>query len=158
MKTKTIYTVKEIIRPHQTLVIKRDKLKFRKLSSFLMKTFVSLYTALYKKGIQSKESPFAIYYTIDFEKKETDVAVAVPVEDDIEVPGEFEKIFFPASRAIITTYLGPYKDTEIAYATLDKYLQKEGLQKELVIEEYITDPRLEKDRNKWQTNIYYILK
>lgn len=158
METKLEYSIKEIIKPHQTLVTKRSKLKFRKLSSFLMKTFVAIYTALYKKSIPDKGPAFAIYYTIDFENRITDVAAAVPVEDDSEVPAEFEKIFFPTSRAITTTYFGPYEDTAPAYAALDRYLQKEDLEKVLVIEEYITDPRLEKDRSKWQTNIYYILK
>jgi hypothetical protein len=32
------------------------------------------------------------------------------------------------------------------------------MEKELVIEEYVTDPRLEKDRSKWKTTIYYTLK
>jgi effector-binding domain-containing protein len=158
METQTTYSIKEIIRPHQTLVAKREKLKFRKLSSFLMKTFVAIYTSLYKKNIASKDPAFAIYYTIDFENRETDVAAAVPVEDGSEIPEEFERIFFPTSRAITTTYFGPYEDTLPAYAALDRYLQKEGLQKALVIEEYITDPRLEKDRSKWQTNLYYVLK
>jgi len=158
MKTEVIYEIKEIIRPHQTVIAKRAKLRFWKLSSFLMKTFVAIYTDLYNRGTPGKEPGFAIYHSIDFSKKETDVAVAVPVEDDTDAPDGFEKIFLPATRAIATVYFGPYEDTQPAYAALDKYLEKEGMEKELVIEEYVTDPRLEKDRSKWKTTIYYTLK
>jgi hypothetical protein len=44
------------------------------------------------------------------------------------------------------------------YAEMEKYLVDHNLQRQLIMEEYFSDPQLVKDPAKWKTNIYFILK
>jgi effector-binding domain-containing protein len=47
-----------------------------------------------------------------------------------------------------------------AYQTMSSYMKSNNLgdEPELVIEQYITDPMMEKDTAKWQTNIIFFEK
>jgi hypothetical protein len=51
----------------------------------------------------------------------------------------------------------PEKSIE-AYYAMDEYLKANKLSYSFDIDEYVTDPTLQKDTAKWLTNIYYILK
>jgi hypothetical protein len=37
-------------------------------------------------------------------------------------------------------------------------MKEKGVEHDIVIEEYVTDPRIEKDTARWLTNIFYVLK
>jgi effector-binding domain-containing protein len=41
---------------------------------------------------------------------------------------------------------------------MDVYLKEKNLTHSYVIEEYVTDPMMEKDTAKWLTNIFYLIK
>ena len=55
-------------------------------------------------------------------------------------------------------YFGPYKSISEAYSASETYLNNNGLQVSGPgWEEYVTNPLIEPDSNKWQTNIYFPL-
>ncbi|ELR71114.1 transcription activator [Fulvivirga imtechensis AK7] len=159
METKVKYDVKKISWPEKTFVTKRETVAFDSLSNFFTKNYDAIYENLQKAGIQPSDPPCAIYYKIDEEKKETELAAAVPVQGKVPDIKGFGKLTIPPSTVITTTYYGPYDDgMRPAYAAMEEYLNENKLTRELMIEEYLSDPMIEKDTSKWQTNIYFIVK
>jgi effector-binding domain-containing protein len=157
METISTYEIKEISWPKTTFVTKRALLGFDKLSRFFSESYKDIYTALNRSGSTLGNSSWAIYYSVDKQKMETDVAAGVAVSEPENVPVEFAKVTIPQSRALLVTYYGAYESMAYAYSELDKYSEKNKLKKSWVLEEYFSDPAKEPDPAKWKTNIYYIV-
>jgi effector-binding domain-containing protein len=156
METTSKQEIKDTTWPERTFVIKRAKLAFGELPSFFGESYGQIFGALQAKGVRTSQ-PCAIYYSIDEAKNETDVAAAVPVlgpTADIA----FDKITLPESRVLSTTHYGSYDKMMPAYVALEKYAKEHGLKRELIIEEYFSDPAVEKDPAKWKTDIHFVVK
>ena len=159
METKVKYDVKKISWPEKIFITKRETVAFDDLSDFFTRHYGAIYGNLQKAGIQPTDAPCAIYYKIDEEKKETDLAAAVPVQGKVPDIKGFDKLTIPASTVVTTTYYGPYDEgMRPAYAAMEEYLKAHNLTRELMMEEYLSDPMVEKDSSKWKTNIYFIVK
>lgn len=157
METTAKNEVKEISWPGKTFITVRGTLPFDKLTAFFGEKYDAIYSAVYKLGLQAKEPPCAIYYSVDEVKKETDLAAAVPVSGVLpEMPG-FEKVMVPAGKALKITHYGSYDSMAASYDLLGKYMAERGLKSKWMIEEYLSDPAVEKDPANWKTNIYFIL-
>ncbi len=158
MEPKTKHEISEVSWQEKVFLTKRAKLPFDKLSDFFNRSYGELYSALGKTGIQAAGMPCAFYYSIDEINKETEFAVAVPVPVDTPDIQGFGKIILPPSRLVTTTHIGSYETMGPAYAALEGYVDGKHLKKGLVIEEYFSDPEVEKDPATWKTNIYFQLK
>jgi effector-binding domain-containing protein len=158
METMAKYTVKEITWPEKVFFTKRARIAFDKLPAFFGQSYGEIYGTVQKLGIKATEPPCAIYYSIDEVKKETDLAAAVPVQGPVQDMKAFKKVIIPKSKVLATTHYGSYENMRPAYAELEKYLTTHGYKKELMIEEYLSDPAVEKDPGKWKTNIYFVVK
>lgn len=157
METATKQAVREITWPEKTFIIKRSTMPFDKLSDFFKENYGAIYGALAGKGTQPTEMPCAFYYSIDEANKQTELAAAVPVSADTPGIAGFEKVTFPPSKLITTTHIGSYESMGVSYGAMEKYLAENTLRKGLVIEEYFSDPEVEKDATKWKTNIYFMV-
>ena len=158
VKTTAKHEITEINWPEKSFIIKRAKLSFDKLSDFFKDNYGAMYSSLSQAGIEPKEMPCAFYYSVDEVKKETDFAAAIPVPPNTpHIPG-FEKITIPASKLVTTTHIGPYETMTATYAALEGYMDAKHLKRGLIIEEYFSDPEIEKDPTNWKTNIYFQLK
>ncbi len=73
------------------------------------------------------------------------------------MPG-FEKVTLPEGRVVTTQHTGTYESMMPAYEGLEKYLKEKGLKKDLMIEQYLSDPVTEKDPAQWKTDIYFTVK
>ena len=158
METATKYDVAEIKWPEKTFIAKRGTISFDSLPAFFAESYGAIYGFIQRHGLHSKGMPCAIYYSIDEHKKETELAAAVPVEGGVSETAEFEKITIPSSRVATTTHYGSYENMHPAYRALEKYLYDHGLKKELIVEEYFSDPKIEVDPAKWKTNIFFVVK
>jgi effector-binding domain-containing protein len=158
METTTRYQLKEIQWPERTFITKRATVAFDQLSYFFAEQYRALYKALQRQNIAATGAPFAIYYSIDEARRVTDLAAAVPVPGKLADVNGFDKIVMPPCNALTTTYYGPYENMQPVYAEMEKYLVDHNLQRQLIIEEYFSDPQVVKDPAKWKTNIYFILK
>lgn len=158
MEVPTKYEVKQIAWPEKTFLVKRAKKKIDELSGFFSQVYGDLYGALERQGLQSDQAPFAIYYSVDADKKETDLAAAVAVEGLKAAPEGFDIVKIPESKAVVVQYKGPYENMHEAYTELDNYITEHQLKKEWMLEQYFSDPQTEKDPAEWRTDIYYILR
>lgn len=158
METIAKHEVKELNWPERTFITKRDTVSFDQLKDFFGKNYGAIYTEIQKAGFEANEPPCAIYYSVDEVKKVTDLAAAVPVKRSTPELKGFKKTTIPKSRVVSTTHIGSYESMMPAYEALEKYLKEHSLNRELVIEEYFSDPEVEKDPDKWKTNIYFLVK
>ncbi|HNR06713.1 MAG TPA: GyrI-like domain-containing protein [Saprospiraceae bacterium] len=157
METETIYQVQEVQWTEKTFVTKRDTVRFDRLSGFFTQAYGEIYTAIQNAGIRPMAEPFAIYYAIDEVRMETDLAAAVPVPEDFMIPAGFHPVTIPASKALYLSYYGGYENMTPAYAALEKHIAEHGYKKQWMLEQYFSDPEVEKDPAKWRTDIYFIV-
>ena len=157
METKLQHTIKKVSWPTKQFAIHRETLPFDKLPDFFKRNYDAIYREIARQGISSTQPPCAFYYRIDEAKKETDLAAAVPISGAAKPSEAFELFSLPACELVTTTHYGSYETMVPAYQEMDNYIQSNKLKKGLVIEEYLTDPLIEKDPAKWQTNIYFVI-
>lgn len=158
METATKYQVRELTWPEKTFLTKRAVKSFDQLPAFFGESYGALYGSVQKSGLKATEPPFAIYYSVDEQKKETDLAAAISVQGSVPEIKGFEKVVLSPAKVITTTHYGSYESMGPAYAALEQYIAGHGLKKELMMEEYLSDPELEKDPANWKTNIYFVVK
>ena len=152
------YEIKEVQWEEKTFIgTKRTKMDGNKLAAFFGENFPQMWADLEKEKIKSTMSPCGLFYSWDEKTMVTDCAAAMCVPGGKEIKG-WEKCTVPASKVLSVPYYGaPEKSIDAHYA-IDAYMKEKKLDYTFVIEEYVTDPTLEKDTAKWLTNIYYILK
>lgn len=157
MQTTIQNEVKEIQWPGKTFVIARATIAFDKLTDFFGEKYGAIYGAIYQMGLQATEPPCAIYYSINETTMETDLAAAVPLSGDAPAIPGFDKLTIPVGKAVTTTHYGSYDSMAVTYTLLEKYMTEHGLKRKWIVEEYLSDPAIEKDPANWKTNIYFIL-
>ncbi len=150
--------IKMIRWPKKTFITHRETVSFDKLPDFFTRQFNAIYGAIEREGLQVEASPCAIYYNIDEQKKEADLAAAVPVQGTInkEIEG-FEKMVIPASNAFKAIHKGSFDTMSPTYEAMEKKLQESGRARRYVIEEFLSDLEVEKNPGQWVTNVYYVL-
>jgi effector-binding domain-containing protein len=109
------------------------------------------------KKLSISGAPFAIYH--NFSRQSFDIEAGIPVNERIESSGEIICKEIPSQKTVMAIYKGPYENTGIVYASIERYIKD----KNLTVtgppwEVYITDPLLEPDTEKWQTDIYFPIK
>jgi effector-binding domain-containing protein len=152
------HQITEKMWPEKTFIIKKATVSFDKLTDFFSSNYDKIYAELSKVKVVPTEPPCAIYYKIDEAKNETELAAAVPVPTKTINIKDYETFTLPASKVVMTTHIGPYDTMMPAYEDLENYLKDNKLKKGLIIEEYFSDPSVEKDPAKWKTNIYFTVK
>lgn len=141
MKKKTFYGTKSI------------KLDGAKLGAFFGENWPKMWLQLENEKVKSTMSPCGILYLWDEKTMVTECVAAMCVPKGFELKG-WEKYSIPATKVLSVPYYGaPEKSIEAHYA-MDEYLKANKLSYSFVIEEYVTDPTLQKDTAKWLTNIY----
>lgn len=83
----------------------------------------------------------------------------MPIAVNQDLEGEVSSYTVPEGRFIWLKYVGAYDKSAIAWESLDKYVEYNNLEMNgSPFEEYVTDPGMEADTNKWITNIYFPVK
>lgn len=149
------YTVEEVeVAPHWAVTI-GDSTTVDQLHDFFMKNFPLLGKFVASKK-QEPNAPMAMYYNFSTDKKFYTVA-AMYVEDStlrVKAPMKLEKLY--AGNALKVVYMGNYEDMMPAYADIEQYMKEKNLTAAgAPWEQYISDPGVEKDTAKWQTDIYF---
>jgi hypothetical protein len=152
------YEIKEVAWEEKTFYgTKRTKLDGSKLGVFFAENWPKMWLQLENEKVKSTMSPCGILYSWDEKTMVTECVAAMCVPKGFELKGR-EKYSIPATKVLSVPYYGvPEKSIE-AYYAMDEYLKANKLSYSFDIDEYVTDPTLQKDTAKWLTNIYYILK
>jgi effector-binding domain-containing protein len=109
---------------------------------------------LKSKNLPPAGSPIAIFH--NYSDNIFDIEACIPVASVIEVPEGIKCSVKNIQKSIMVKYFGPYKSISSAYNAMQIYITNMDLQVSGPgWEEYITNPLMEADSNKWQTNIYF---
>lgn len=157
-KQTTHYEIKEIKWPETNYIgSKKEIVELKDLSMFFGKQLPAVFEGMAKNKVQAQSAPSAIYFSYDQAAGKTEVAAVAQAPMGGTVKG-FENYLYPACTVLHICYYGDYTKSESAHLVMDKYMKEKGQTQNGVIEEYVTDPLVEKDTAKWLTNIYYIIK
>ncbi len=119
---------------------------YKKLSLFLK-----------SKSLSPIGNPVAIFH--NYTNRNFDIEVGLPIPAFVVVPDGLNCMVNVSQRVVMIKFSGPYKMISSAYTALQNYI----VNNELEVngpgwEEYITNPNIEADSDKLQTNIYYPVK
>ena len=144
-------------------LIKRAHVKMSDITNFCKAGFTELATLIGKKKINPIGNFCGIYFEWNPETQDTDMAVAVPIQinnikNTPNIEGFALQTIPPQTNATKVIHTGSYENMGPSHDASQFYILSRNLQQDVVIEEYITDPEVEKDTTKWVTNVYYLLK
>ena len=142
--------------PARILVCIRDTASPGTVTPKLSNMYSKITVFLKSKNLPPTGSPMAVFH--NYTDRNFDIEACIPVASMIEVPESMTCTVKNTQKSIMIKYFGPYKSITSAYNALQTYLTNMDLQVSGPgWEEYITNPLMEADSNKWQTNIYYPL-
>ena len=149
------YEIQVVNFPATRYAAVKGTVAMKDMQSFFKDSYGKIQKAMKKKYAKMRGYPTGLYFTWNEKEMVSDMAVAIPVNKAIEMD-PVTSIDIPAQKAFLIDYYGPYDGSEYAHKAHDYNLKKSGLTlKDLVLEEYVTDPATEPDPNKWLTKIYY---
>jgi len=127
------------------------------VSQFYATNVGAIFGKLQKSGVTSIGKPCGLYFKWDVGSDQTDMAVALPVENAITIPGA-TAYTIPSGNALQIDYYGKPENSIDAHYAMDDYLKDYGLlSNPPVVEESVTDPSEEPDPSKWLTKITYYI-
>lgn len=149
------HTVKLVTWSGRTYMVRRVHVPLSKLPEFFAETYPAMVRALAERGSKPQGKPSAIYYSVDAEGRDADVAAAIPVSQNLpDIPG-FDQVTVPGSKALMVEYAGPYEFMGAAYDAMVDRLRTDQLEPGLMLEEYLSDPTADTDPGHWRTNIIW---
>ena len=153
---KYTYKIAELDVKGRWAVTIGDSTTVDQLGAFFGKNFPLLDKVTGNKKTKEAPMPLAIYYGFVPDKKFYTVA-AICVDDStlkVKHPFQLKKLY--RGKALCVNYFGAYEKTAQAYMDIEQYIkEKKYTPGDHVWEYYVTDPMIEKDTSKWQTDIYY---
>jgi len=148
--------MKEAYMEKQTILVIRDSAGPETYGAVMGKGFSELMGFVKRNRLVPQGHPFAIYHTYDSVTMFSVFDMGIAVEYAVPGTGRIRVEDVPAQKVVIADYFGPYSQTARVYHAMDKYIQ----QSELTVtgspwEIYVTDPMVEPDSMKWNTQILF---
>ncbi|MBI5370799.1 MAG: GyrI-like domain-containing protein [Sphingobacteriales bacterium] len=153
-----LYEVKEMDFPATDYAIIRQTVKWSDIGSFYSQHLPLIYQEAQKQNIVPG-LPAGLFYSWDTKNLLTDMAAALPLPGGKKIGNTLIRMEnIPAGKAIYTDYYGAYDKSQVAWNSLRQYITAHNLEEKApAIEQYITDPRAEKDTAKWQTRVIMLV-
>ena len=151
------YEVLEIDVPAHVVISIRDTASPVTLNQKMTMMFERISKFLKLRHLSPTAAPSTIFHTytaINF-----DIETCIPISLVVSAPRGLNCYEVAAQKAIMVKHFGSYKRITEAYDAIQTYLKDENMEVNgSGWEEYITNPYLEADSSKWQTNIYFPVK
>ncbi|MGI9147955.1 MAG: GyrI-like domain-containing protein [Chloroflexota bacterium] len=141
----------------------RAQVTMQDLASAVELAFPEVFAYLAKQGVAPAGAPLIRDLVIDMARA-LDVAIGVPVAAAVDGAGRVSGGVLPAGRYATLVYTGDYSGLVDANAALLDWGARQGLVWDQSatdagdafggrVEFYLSDPRLEPDSSKWQTEV-----
>ena len=142
--------------PARILITARDTASAATVTIKLSKMYNKISRFLKSVNLPPAGSPMAIFH--NYSNRNLDIEACVPVDSIVKVPEGINCLTEKPQKTIMVKYFGPYKSISAAYKAIEIYINNNNIKVSGPgWEEYVTNPLVEPDTNKWQTNIYYLL-
>lgn len=140
--------------PAQILITIRDTASPQTVVPKLTLMYKNISLFLKSNNLSPTGNPIAVFHNYAYGN--FDIEAGFPISTIVAAPSDLNCIERVAHRTAMLKYFGPYKLISTAYNALQTYINDNDLQLNGPgWEEYITNPNMELDSNKRQTNIYY---
>jgi effector-binding domain-containing protein len=134
----------------------RQRISINSVETFLAQGYGVLEKNLTEAGIALAGEIGALFFEWDEENGQADMAVVAPVAAGSSASG-LETIVLDAGQVLAASYDGKYRGSANVHFAMEDYLRDRCLvEKAPVIEEYLSDPRVDSDTVKWQLRILYL--
>jgi effector-binding domain-containing protein len=142
----------------QPSIIVYDSTLYKDMSVFMQKCMTELAIFMKESKIQPSGPAFTMYENWDTTKY-IRMRVGFPVPDEVKERGSVSYYLRPGGPALKAVLIGPYEQLYRAHEEIAMYFAEFKLSYSSlpVWEEYVTDPSVEPDQNKIQTNIFYYI-
>ncbi len=150
--------VKEMDFPATDYAIIRQVVKWSDIGSFYSQHLPLIYQEAQKQNTAAG-IPAGLFYSWDTKNQLTDMAAALPVPGGKKIGNAIIRMEnIPAGKAVYTDYFGAYDKSQLAWSSIRQYITAHNLKEKIpAIEQYLTDPRAEKDSAKWQTRVIMLV-
>jgi len=157
-ESEPVYKIAEANWSGRNCLSIRQVVDFKDFNNFFGTHYPKMYEAISKAGAKPG-IPLGVYYKYDEKAHNSDVAAAIPFDGKKVTSKDYPLLNLPESKAYLIDYFGDYTKIKSAYHAMNAKLKTMGRENpDLVIEEYATDPMVEKDTAKWETKIYFFVK
>ncbi len=151
------YEVLEIEVATHVLLSMRDTASPATMNQKMTMMFEKISKFLKLHHLSPTAAPTTIFHT--FAATKFDIETCIPISSVVSAPHWLNCYEVAAQKAIMVKHFGSYKRITEAYDAIQTYLKDENMEVNgSGWEEYITNPYLEADSSKWQTNIYFPVK
>ncbi len=136
---------------------KRSVVPINQIMNFFGSSYSELNKNLDEQGVKISGFPAGLYWTFDLKAGNSDLVAAFQVDKPINANAQMNTIEL-GGKAVVVDYFGNYDKLGAAHKAIADYLTEKSLKnKTPILEQYITNPTVEKDTTKWQTKIIYFL-
>jgi len=151
------FTVNSEVIEDRNYVINRDIVQMDKVPEFYARNLGPIFQKIQAAGVVMDGKPSGLVYKHDMKNNTLDIAVAVPIKEEVIISGT-SSASLPAGKVVSIDFYGDPDGSQVAHQAIDEYMRDRDLfVKYPVVEEYVTDPSEEKDPAKWLTKIRYYL-
>ena len=154
------YDIKMMDLPPANYIIIRDEVKFDAIGEYFQTNMPRVGQIVEESSAEWAGPPAGLFWTWDEENMMTDMAVAAPVIEKIELEAAGVSFYeMPAKEVAYIDYFGAYGDSEEAHNALNDFFASSDKEVDPpVMEQYMNDPGKEPDTAKWHTRIIYPIK
>jgi effector-binding domain-containing protein len=153
------YKITEEDRPEMYYAGIRRVVGFADMQNFFGQSYAQIGAAFGMAAVKPAGYASALYFDWDEKNMRADVAAVMGLDNGNTQLKGLNAFTVPAGKAVMVTFGGSYDQMKAVHEAINKYIQEKGLEMAgNVIEEYVTDPIMEKDMTKWQTNVIYMVK
>jgi len=136
-----------------------DSCNWTDIGNKMGEMFGELMTFQAKAKLEQTGAPLSMYHKWDEVNQFTVFENCLPVNKEVAGKGRVQYKVLPSMKVVMGTHFGAYDKTMYMYMAMDEYIKDFKLEQiGGPIEEYVTDPMMEPDTSKWQTNIYFPVK
>lgn len=142
------------------VILKKMHQPLNTISDFFVTEMPKLGAYIQTNKLEMDGFPSAFYYSYNDEIGETDLAIAIPIKNKVEVTKPYEYFQLQATKSLCIDYYGDYDKMQQAYYTIYAFAKEHNYTiNGAAIEEYVGDPTtVNGDMSKCLTKIYVPIK
>jgi len=149
------YKISETEIEDKYYLMNRQEVDIDKIQQYYTQNLTALFIKTNSAQVEMDGMPSGLYFSWDESRGVTDMAAAIPTKVALSVDGAISQLI-PGGRAVQVDYYGDYDKTKPAHDAISSYMKDNNLFVNYpIVHEYLTDPTVEKNSEKWLTKISY---
>lgn len=149
------YAITEMIGQERKYAMNRKIVPVKDVTGFYTQSLGVIFQKIQNEGLTMTGKPVALFFNYDEVNSVTDMAAGAPINLAKEIK-DLSFISIPSQLVVQAEHKGPYEGLATVHEAINTYIKDHSLTKNgPAIEEYVSDPVIEKDPQKYITKIIY---